>query len=411
MAVTHPVLRECEKAARRLMVHRIAESVAVTAALVGPLAAWLAGMHALAMRGQASWALVGAQVWGVWVAVLLQPTVRRALSTVPMQMVLAIIAGTGLYAATMAGILLGEEPVGWWLAARGLGVVAVAGPVTPLVRGVSVRQAAVWLDHQLRAGDRIATAAEALRSGRPIGEETRLIAAQAQDILASREPTSGAYWKRTRRTAALAGLAVGVCLLAGTLGPATPRDAFSDRLASASAEMEETQRRRIARAMRSAARSSDAAKAELLREAAVVMVDASDRDRLAELLQELRRRGYDVRRDVPKDVMEELARRAGGGGDDVADRAGNGNGGAIEQDANASAGPAQWVFVATPATTGRGDPGQADRAVRPETLPWEEAWQRARRRAGDALVAGRLPVRYRELIERYYERPAADQSE
>jgi hypothetical protein len=407
MAVTHPVLRECEKAARRLMMHRIAESVAVTAALVGPLAAWLAGMHALAMRGQASWALVGAQVWVVWVAVLLQRRVRTALSVAPMQMVLAAIGGTALYAATMAGILLGEESTGWWLAGRGLLVVAIAGPVAPLVRGVSVRQAAVWLDHQLHAGDRIATAAEALRSDRPIGEEAALIADQAQNVLSSRQPTSGAYWKRTRRTAALAGLAVGVCLLAGTLGPAAARDAFSVRLADAAAELDESQRRRIARAMRTAARSSDSAKAELLREAAVVMVDASDRDRLAELLQELRQRGYDVRRDVPKGVMEELARRAGGGGGEAADRAGNDNGSEIEPDANASAGPARWVFVATPATTDQGDPDQADRAVRPETLPWEKAWQRARQRAGDALVGGRLPSQYRELIERYYERSHA----
>ncbi|MFP4140943.1 MAG: hypothetical protein ACLFVH_04970 [Phycisphaerae bacterium] len=407
MAVTHPVLRECERTARRLMMHRIAESVAVTAALVGPLAAWLAGMHALAMRGQASWALVGAQVWVVWVAVLLQRRVRTALSVAPMQMVLAIIAGTGLYAGTMAGVLLGEEPTGWWLAARGLGVVAVVGPVTPLVRGVSVRQAAVWLDHQLHAGDRIATAVEKLTSDGPIGEEAALIAAQAENILSSRQPTSGGYWRRTRRTAALAGLAVGVCLLVGALGPASTRDAFSARLADAAAELDESQRRRIARAMRAAARSSDAAKAELLREAAVVMVDASDRDRLAELLRELRRRGYDVRRDVPEGVMEELARRAGGGGDETADRAGNGNGGEIGQDANATKGPARWVFVATPPTTDQADPDQADRATRPETLPWEEAWQRARQRAGDALAGGRLPSQYRELIERYYERPDA----
>ncbi len=410
MAVTHPVLRECEKAARRLLVYRIAESTAVTVAMVGPLAAWLAGMHALAMHGQSAWALAGAQLSVVWVAALLQPRVRAVVSATTMQTILTAIAAAALYAGTMAGILLGQEPTGWWLAGRGLLVAAIVGPVTPLVHGVSVRQAAVWLDGQLRAGDRIATAAEALSSGEPVGEETALIAAQAQKILASRKPAAGDYWKRTRRTAALAGLAVGVCLLAGAMGGVSTRDEFSVRLADAAVELDETQRRRIARAMRTAARSADATKAELLREAAVVMVDASDRDRLAKLLQELRRRGYDVRRDVPQGVMEELARRAGGGGDQAGGRGEDGSGGEISQDANQADGPARWVFSATPGTERQADPDpdQGERAMRPETLPWEKAWQRARQRASDALAGGRLPLRYRELIERYYDRPAVE---
>lgn len=405
MAGSHPVILHCRKAARRLMLHRAIESTGVTMALVGPLGAWLAAVRALAMHGLDGWALVGVHLWAVWVVAVAHPRVRSAIGAGGMQAVLAIVAGTALYAGTTVGILTNDQPALWWRAGRVLLAVVIVGPIPALLGGVSLRQAAVWLDGQLGTKDRIATAFEKLQSEDAATPEARLIAAQAAELLESRRPGRGSWWRRTRATAAAAGLAAVVCLLAGVLGGPPDRDTFADRLARGAGQLSEAQRRRIAAAMRAAARSANTGRAELLRETAVVMVDADDRDRLAKLLRRLRRQGYDVRKDVPPEVLEALA-RMGGDGERSADMTGQSDAGNadIRRDANAAEGPARWVFSPTAGDEGSEDANGPLQADRPTMSSWQQAWQRARRRASDALARRRLPGEYRELIVRYYAR-------
>jgi hypothetical protein len=409
MAVTHPVILRCRNTARRLLLHRALESVAVTVALVGPLAVWLTVMQALAARGQSGWALAGIQLWAVWVAGVVHPRMRAAARAGPMQTVFTIIAGTALYAATTTAILTGDQPPLWWRAGGIVAVGAAVGPLPALLKGVSVRQAAVWLDRQLGTKDRIATAVEKLQTDAPLTDETELIVTQADRSAEAGSPPGRAYWRRTRVTAALTGLALAVSVLAGVLAGPPESDEFTTRLALVADRLERAQRREIATAMRNAARSADPDKARLLREAAIVMVDAEDRDRLAKLLEELRRRGYDVREDVPRQVLEALAKMGGDG--DAASATGTDDDRSrtdIETDPNESDGPGRLVFSPTAGEDNPTDANAATRAIRPEPLPWEQAWSRARQRAADALTGGRVPPRYRELIERYYERPQGD---
>ncbi|MFP4054088.1 MAG: hypothetical protein ACLFV7_09515 [Phycisphaerae bacterium] len=396
----------CRRLARRLTLRRFAERGAVLTALLAPAAALVQAALALDAHG-ASVVLVG----GAWAAAV---AVAAVVWLLPVRRRLGV--SLSLAAAASAGGLV-LVTVGLWLLLTGLAAnwsgwvvplsgVALAWAIAAagLARPVSLATAAEWADRNVGLKDRMATALECIRGGRD-DEQTRLIAAQAMDALQQRPVEGRMLWSRTRRTVAAAVLGAMVCGMAAWLASPPQGTDLEELLATHAARLDRRQRQQLARSLRNAARSADPQAANTLRSVAVHLVDPRDTEQLRRLLLELKRQGYDVSEHVPPEVMARLASMGSRGGDSDGGRQKD-EGGIAGRDPNADWSAAGAARVFNPEYADLADANRPELpAAGSDTPPmgdYDDAWSRAKHLATEAARQGRIPRRYRGLVESYY---------
>ena len=283
-------------------------------------------------------------------------------------------------------------------------VAIVGGWLARMVRGVSLEDAAEFLDGRATLNERLATAVYLTQDHPRTGAMARAVFSQALAALHDRRPHKAPMWRRTRAAAAALVLAVLVCaavaLLPGRGGPDVRE------LAVALGQMSPRQRARIAEALLRAARSADPRLAEALAGAAK-LIQVEDADAVAKTIRKLREQGFSLVTVIPAELL--VAAGLGGGGGDTAKQAGlrPANGVARHTDdgniapAPASDPNARRVLVYdpnydTPATSALSRP-PADALV-----PYDTAWSAARDRAARALARGNVPARYRPIVRAFF---------
>jgi hypothetical protein len=303
----------------------------------------------------------------------------------------------------------GEALARGWLPAilMPLGALALAAPV--LLRGVSVRAAAMALDARAGLGERLATAAELAESARAATPAARCVAAQAVAAANDADAARFPLWRRTRATAGALGLVVVLCAaLALVPAPAAPGDGAAPPGAAATgdddgrklvlaappenldprrairlADLAAGERARYIDALRRAAEGeNDPRKAQALRDVADA-IEAADADAIRRALDALTRaRGL-----LPEELAAELAAPGGGKADGAAGQVSVYS----EQYAEALA-----------AKNG-GAPAAGGRDGAREFVARDDAWAEARRRAAEALRGGSpVPAKYRPVLRRFF---------
>jgi len=317
--------------------------------------------------------------------------------------VAVVAAGAGCAIVQVVCILTGWGP-GFLPVALPL-LLPLAGVVTAavvLVRGVSPREAAGFLDARCRLDEQLGTATELAEASDPPGPvgryvfERALVAARAASAL--RQP----LWTRSRTTAGAMLLAV---LLCGTLAlvPAAGAGGRADieAIAAAVEDMPRPRREQLARALRLAA-ADEAAHAGLLNDAATA-VQRRDVAELAALLNELREAGIEPAEVIPASL---LPSGASGGGTEGATGTGEtpvaGANGHRPVPETAPSAP-EFVGVYHPEYA-RTLPAAASKATGggEGVVEYDLAWQAAQRRAAEALARDDVPHRYRRLIRRFF---------
>ena len=322
-------------------------------------------------------------------------------------------------AAGAAMILTGAHAhvPGGPLAAAVLAGSALGGGLIRLVRGVSLQEAAEFLDARASLNERLATAAELAASPRAAGPVTEAVYEQALTVLRDRRPHRDPMWRRTRAAAAALLMAVLLCATVALLPGPRGAGPEPEQLARAMQEMSPEQRRRIAEALRAAARSADPRlAAELGRAAKLVHTD--DPEQLAELIRNLRREGFRPVSVIPGDILAAAGFSPDGAGGGTnsggpaktsrdTDHAAVNGGPEAQPDSGTTGteGPAVRVFhplygrsaaAATEPATGASPP--------PERMfvDYTTAWSAARDRAADALARGEVPARYRRIVRSFF---------
>lgn len=410
------ILRSCR---RKLLASRSAESAAITVTASAVFAAVVE--LAWASAHWRTWAglllCAGAAVGAPALACLaLRQKGRRVLSPAwP-----AVASGVALAALGAWAI-----EAGWFLylpkaAVAGVGVVlgAVLGAGGALARGVTLRQAAAWLDAKGGLRERLSTAAEWLTSETPAPDSARAVYAQALKAVQDRRPQEAPLWSRTPAVLAALGLALAACLAAAMLPDFGSGAAAGDihQFSQSVAAMTPAQRAELADAFRRAAEraANDPAVAEQLRQAALT-VEVKDAAELERLLKKLQEAGYVPLGPVPAPLLA-----AAGLTPKATPTTGESQGvtktpepipstrTANVSDSNAASGG--YVRVYDPlyrptAVAPAADGNSATVSSRP-MAPFSEAWARARARASAAAAGGTVPPAYRRLVRDFF---AADE--
>ncbi len=398
------IIPHCRRLARRLTLRRLLERGAVLTAVLAPAAALVQAALALEAHGASRVLVAGAFVSAVAAGAAVWGPVVRGRWKLSTPVAAAGSAGVAGLAAAGLVLLLTGRAAQWpgWVLPLSAPALAWVLAALGLARPISPAAAAAYADRKLHLSDRLATARECIRDGRD-DETTHLIATQAMDALQRRPVKGRMLWSRTRRTVAAAVLGVLVCGIAAWLA-APPRGTdIAEMLAIHARRLSRQQRQQLAHSLRNAARSADPQAANTLRNIAVHVVDPRDTEQLRRLLLELKRQGYNVSDHVPPEVLERLARLSAAGGD------GNGGGDAENGHLAASDPNADWSGTGTARVF---DPRYAALVdANAATIPpgdaegmtsYDDAWTRAKRLATEAARQGRIPRRYRGLVESYY---------
>ncbi len=408
------------RAARRLLWTRAVESSAVGGAVAALSAAWL----------ELAWTV--AEVHPTVAALLcLAPVAigatavafRRAAGLLgvdrPLALLLAavsILLGAAGFACVAGGLCILVSK--WAILFVAVFAGAGAGVVRVLWRGVSRREAAVFLDVRGRLRERLGTAVELSDSPQADSPRARCVYTQALAAIGERRPERLPVWNRTRATAGALALTVGLCVTLAFV-PTLKREQSRltpEAVASALDTLPPAQLEQLVRALRKAAREAegDPQRARSLFRAAEA-VNVRNSERFEQLLRELEKQGVLLASLIPEDVQQaaglaepddRLAAKPpatpGAGGDfDNGGREPVDNGGA---DSNTSPLPGA-VRVAASAYVGA-ESGDTD-ATEPAgdgagLVSYEDAWRSARSRADDALGRGEVPLRYRRLVREFF---------
>ena len=400
-------------AARRLLLRRVLESCAVTAAAGGLCAAVVAlGWWLSPVSGPAGAVVCAvASLCGIWL--WLRAPLHQAMRLDAGQAALAgglmVVGG----AVGGAGALLGWAAVApaWGAsAALVLGGVAI-GAIPALARGVSAMQAAVYLDIHGGFDERLATAAEAADE-QAQGTFADGLYAQALDVLADPNSRKVPAWKRTRATLGALALAAALCGLTGslpalkTVGRAGVTD-LAD-LPEALKEMGPGQLRVIEVAMETLADepgvSADVAKA--LRKSAGA-VRGKDGKRLKDALARALARADAATRKRIEDVILAAAQSTSGAG-----AGGTGGGSApAPSSTRPSTGAGSdvarvggsGVVVYHPEYAKQMRKGGHAAAGDEGRVSMDHMWRRYRDNAVDALDNGQVPAEYRPIIRKFFD--------
>jgi hypothetical protein len=285
---------------------------------------------------------------------------------------------------------------------------AVAGAAAALSRGVSLRAAAAYLDMRAGLFERLSTAAELAESEHRDAPAARFLYGQALDAVGKSGLPGRLLWRRTRATPGVLGLVVILCAAMALLPafeesgvvprrepvavsrPAAmklvrlPANIDAAGLASL-AQMPAERRAVLADALRRAAEAeTDPERAKAMREAAAA-VEAGDAASLEKTLEALASAGALV----PSAVADAL-----------------GGPGTVGPPENLRRRVAVYNPAYAAALAGAKGPGQAEQAVTPAgqgSVPRDDAWAEARRRAQEALaVPRRIPAEYRQLVRDFF---------
>lgn len=400
------------RAAHRLLLRRVLESSAMTAAAGGLCAAavelgwWLSAVSPAAGAAICALAVLGGAL--LW----LHPGLRGAIHLDRPQ---AAIAGAVLIlggAAGAAGAMLGwADAVAPWIASAALVCAgALAGAALACVRGVSVLQAAVYLDIHGRLDERLATAAEAV-ADKADGVLANQLYAQALDALAITPYRKIPAWKRTRATLGAMALAAALCGAMGSLpslrAAAEPVVANLADLPAAVGEMGSRKIHLVVAAMRTSAagKGVGAEVSAALRESARA-VARKDPEQVARAMDELAKAletADDATRRRIKAAILAAAGASGGGGDGAksngAKTVAGGNG---QGDGQTRGGKGVLVYdpayAAAMKQMGKGAPDAGD----DNRVAMDDVWRDSRAKASAALDAGRVPAEYRRIIRKFF---------
>lgn len=294
---------------------------------------------------------------------------------------------------------------------------AVLIPLAALTAGLaawlgrpSFVQAAIRVDRLGGFHDRVATAAELIekKGHSAFSPAQECLLRQAAGTLRGAGGSRLSFWTRTRRMPAMLLLTMMLCgalLLPDLLNR---RDDLGSQLAGLS----EAQRRELAQRLHQQGASASAEKKAALTEVAKVVEFTSQAD-LEEALRKLDAQGHggELRKLLAQEVRL-LAQTGSPGGN------GGGNRSSTAPDTQPHPpafaqlrpeGPARvrvWdpdyarLLTTRPVGQGGTDPAPAGPLV-----PFDQAWQAARRKAEQALDAGEIPPEHRSLVRRFFDPP------
>jgi len=418
------VLAELRIEARKLLWTRAAEAAAVTAGAGGLTAAALQVAWFVAPRSVTVAGAMGALPVLLGLAAML-PSARKVLRcTRRLSIAVAAILVAG-GAAGIGAVLAGADQLlpALALPVIGIGLGGVVGVVVVVASGVSLQEAAVFLDVRFKLGERLSTAAELADSQQSRTPFAAVVDSQAWDALQGSRPHKRPFWKRTRATAGALTLIVLLCAAVAFLpGPSTqPGELDLAALAEDFQTMQPPEQQELARRLLDVAELA-AHDPELLAAltAAATAAGEQEVDQLTDALGRARRA-----------LLE-----AGGGGDDIAKAlalaVGQGDADSAAERATArQTGPAgerpeisqtspagqddlvRWTHVWDPQyaqhLASHDGPEDANAVESPAEapapaglLPYDAAWRAARQRAAQALDRGQVPPRCRELVKAYF---------
>lgn len=388
------------RSARKLRRTRMAESAAVSAtagaALAAALtaAAWVGPGHPVTL-----WALALLPAAGLGI-LLAVPSARSALA-LPDGWAMGLLVGLVGVGVGGAALLaaMPSAPAGILTPACVAGF-ALAGAVGGGKRRAAA-EAARYIDRREGLRDRLATAAELLARPGPGDDPVQaIVLEQSLDALRDGRAVQAGMWRRGRATVLSLVLAAGLwALLAGSAaiarpGPVGPAAADDDALVLTAWEQQQ-----LADAIvRAARQAQNPAAASAINQAA-----QNVRQGLPLSLSELARQAGLSEKQLldllPASAAERIA--AVGQLQDAHQASGAAGATAPSSAPVEPAGP-RWVRVFEPGRAGgaaRGDPAGEG----PNLPELADAWQQARRRAGENLQSGQTPAEYRELIRRYFD--------
>ena len=315
-------------------------------------------------------------------------------------------AGLGVI---VGGLAASAGQIVFWIADRphraaGILILAaglLAGVIVALIKGVSPRQAARYLDSRAALDERLTTAVE-LASAGDRSPAARCVYAQASEAARSAEASAVSLWVRGRVTAAGAMLAV---LLCGSLLMLPQRRSAGERIIDALAGMSPEAVKALAEEFARAARAADATNAPSL-ERASEATKRKDARALAAILAELKRGGVRLVKIVRPDV---LALATAGGSD------ANGSGetgpavSSSKHPRRYAGGPVHvWdplydkLNSARRSTTQRAGVEDPSPVVSYPVVSYNDAWSAARLRAAGALRTSSIPPEYRRMVRDFF---------
>jgi len=312
----------------------------------------------------------------------------------------AIAAGLAAAGVQVVALVTSAGPVWYWQAPLiVLACGAIVGAARALLTGAGPLEAAAIVDDRRGLAERFATAVELAQSDRrdePVAAEC---CRQALAALGDHPLAEVSFHRRTRRTAAALGL-----VIAAVAALAMLASVRSSPLASL-AGMGGSRRQQLAVELRRGAAGADREHLRQVLDAAAVAVEIMDERQLARLLDELRAEGVTL-----VELTPEEARRVLGLADEPGEPDGDADGQSATTaaaDANADEDTGGGVMVYdplfdAPADGSAGELTEPDAAATGPAVRYEDAWDRARRRAMASLQRGDVPPAYRDIVRRYF---------
>jgi hypothetical protein len=271
----------------------------------------------------------------------------------------------------------------------------LAGAIIALIKGVSPRQAARYIDNNAGLDERLTTAVELADAGDE-SPAAKCVYVQAGIAAKSGRAAAVGLWIRGRVTAAGAMLAL---LLCGALLMLPQNRSVDEQILDALAEMSPEAIKALAREFARAAEAADANVPLLTRAARATK--QKDARALAQILADLRRNGVKLVRIVRPDVLA-MATAAGGEGDGAAETkpaplatrgAGRHAGGPVHV----------WDPLYDKFTPGLGSTTQrSGTSERNPVVSYDDAWLAARLRAAGALRTSSIRPEYRRMVREFF---------
>ena len=276
----------------------------------------------------------------------------------------------------------------------------LAGVIVAIIKGVSLRQAARYVDNHASLDERLTTVVELAAAG-DSSPAAQCVYAQASEAARSAEASTVNLWVRGRVTASGAMLAV---LLCGTLAMLPQRRGADERILDGLGGMSPEAVKALAEEFARAARAADANAPLLARGAEAIR--QKDARALAEILADLERRGVRLVKIVRPDV---LALATAGGSD------ANGSGetgpavSSSKHPRRYAGGPVHvWdplydkLNSARRSTTQRAGVEDPSPVVSYPVVSYNDAWSAARLRAAGALRTSSIPPEYRRMVRDFF---------
>jgi len=310
-------------------------------------------------------------------------------------------AAAGLVSAAMQACALVTSAGPSWYFGLPLVVViagAIFGVLQALLRGVTSIEAAAVVDGQRDLAERFATAVELTTAGRADSPAGRACREQAMAALGEAPLAGVSFWRRTVRTAAALGLVLIVCMTLAVAGEM--RRAGRRSLGG----MGGNRRQQLAAELRRGAAGASREEIRRALDSAALAVEVVDDDELRRLLDELRANGLELVELTPAEVRrvlglaEEQLPGAGENGQTPAE-------GAALDESIVAGELTGGVTVYDPLFDGsvEGTEGLAGSVPKVDyTVPYADAWKRARQRAMASLETGEVPPGYRDIIRSYF---------